>query len=195
VVWESIRFFHCPKKDCDKQYATKQGLNEHIHHIHREKKRICPYCGKAFSFFGAYFSRPVKKHLGQDSEERVHRCTYEGCTTEYRTSSGLKVHLDSCHRVMFQCDLDGCGAMFYQNSGCIQHCYCVHEGVERAGLLRSRINKCNERRQVDLRVKAEGLYCVILSCPNKGMVNGRRVIPACETHRDCARSCASVTLN
>jgi hypothetical protein len=35
-----------------------------------------------------------------------------------------------------------------------------------------------------LRAKAaEGLCCVILSCPNKGVVNGRRVIPACEAHR------------
>jgi general transcription factor IIIA len=96
--------FHCPKKDCDKQYATKQGLNEHIQHIHQEKKRICPYCGKAFSFFGVNFSRHVKKHLGQDSKEQVHRCTYKGCTKEYHTSSGLKVHINSCHlRVMFQC--------------------------------------------------------------------------------------------
>ena len=30
---------------------------------------------------------------------------------------------------------------------------------------------------------AEGLCCVILSRPNKGMVSGRRVIPACEAHR------------
>jgi hypothetical protein len=29
---------------------------------------------------------------------------------------------------------------------------------------------------------AKGLCCVILSCPNKGVVNGRRVIPACEAH-------------
>jgi hypothetical protein len=85
---------------------------------------------------------------------------------------------------MFQCDIDGCGAIFYQNAGWIQHCHRVHEGVERADLLRSRINKCTERRRVDLRVKAaEGLCCVILSCPNKGVGNGRRVIPACEAHR------------
>jgi hypothetical protein len=176
--------FHCPEKDCDKRYVTKQGLDEHIQHIHQDKKRICPYCGKLFSCFGVYFGRHVKTHLGQDSREQKHRCTYEGCTKEYRTSSGLKEHIDSHHlRIMFQCGIDGCGAMFHQNAGWIQHCHRVHKGVERAALLRSRINKSNQQRQVDLKAKAaKGLCCVSLPCPNKSMVNGGRVIPACQKH-------------
>ena len=151
------------------------------------------------SVASVHFSRHVKKHLEQDLEEQIYRCTYEDCKKEYRTSSGLKGHIDSRHlRIMFQCDIDGCGAMFYQNAGWIQHCHRVHEGVERADLLRSRINKCNERRRVDLRAKAaKGLCCVILSCPDKGMFNERQVIPVCEAPRrhGCARSCASVALN
>ena len=173
--------FRCPK-DCDKQYATKQGLNKHIQRIHQERKCICPYCGKAFCFFGVHFSRHIKKTLERDLEEQVYRCTYEGCTKEYRTPLGLKGYIDSRHlRIMFQCDIDGCDAIFYQNASWTQHCQRVHESVEKADFLCSKINKCNERCWVNLRVKAaEGLCCVILSCPNKGVVNGRRIIPARE---------------
>lgn len=96
---------------------------------------------------------------------------------------------------MFQCDIDGCGAMFHQNAGWIQHCHRVHEGVEKAALLRSRINKSNQQLQAALNEKAEnGFCCVIVACPDKATINGGRVISACErdiAKRDCSgRRCA-----
>jgi len=126
--WE---IFHCPKEECDKQYATKQGLQKNIHHIHQNKKRVCSYCGKVFSFFGVYFHLHIQKHMGHKPLKQKHCCTYEDCSMEYCTSSGLKDHINACHLgIVFQCDIHRCGKDFIKMlASWIQHCLsCARRG-------------------------------------------------------------------
>jgi hypothetical protein len=175
--------FPCTEKDCKKEYARKVNLNQHIQNV---QKLICPHCGIGFSLCcRSNFKNHVLRHVRPDSEKQKHRCTYEGCINEYRTLTGLKNHIDSKHReVRLRYDIDGCGATFTTTSGWRQHCHVEHEGVEMAELIRSKASQRTIQHYANMRAKAaKGLCSVSASCPNKGVIYGKVLIPACKIHR------------
>jgi len=150
------------------------------------KETICPHCGTGFSLCcKSNFKNHVLQHVRPDSEKQKHRCTYEGCIKEYHTLTSLKNHIDSKHReVRPRCDIDGCGATFTTTSGWQHHCHVEHEGVEMAELIRSKASQRTIQYYANMSAKAEkGLCSVSASCPNKGVVHGKVLIPACEIHR------------
>jgi hypothetical protein len=173
-------------KDCDKEYTKKAELDQHIRNVHQGKRLICPSCCMGFSLCCRLnFKNHILRHVRLDSEKQKHRCTYKGCIKEYRTLTGLKNHIDSKHHgVRLRCDIDGCGATFTTTGGWRHHYHVEHEGVKMAELIRSKASQRTIQYYANMRAKAaKGLCCVSASCPNKGVVHGKVLIPACEIHR------------
>lgn len=75
---------YCPEKDCNKPFATKQGLDEHIQCIHQGKKTYLPLLSQNLPLLWCLLRQTCQNtHLGQDSGLQNHRCTHEGCTRNF----------------------------------------------------------------------------------------------------------------
>ena len=177
--------FRCTWKGCGKSLTSERSLQKHIRASHKGEKLICLHCRKEYSYNSReVFAIHVMKHLGT-LEERRYKCNREGCTAEYVSSSGLRSHILCYHmQIRFECDIDGCGARFNSATAWNGHCQRKHQGVEIADHIHARQRASNQRVEAARREKAtKGLCCASLPCPQKAMLDGGRIIPACEEHR------------
>ena len=83
------RQFACPQ--CQRSYATKHGLKEHVDTIHKKQYRYrCETCGKGFVGRCVYHDH-IAAHTG------VKRYTCSICDNLFTNKRALKAHVSHLH--------------------------------------------------------------------------------------------------
>lgn len=86
--------FICPYDNCQESFYKHPQLRAHILAVH-EKKLTCPECGKTFQ-------RPyrLRNHIAKHHNPEIespYRCTFPGCSENFKTWSQLQAHTKHDH--------------------------------------------------------------------------------------------------
>ena len=99
--------------ECGKSFTKKSSLVFHKKIIHQGQRLQCnvPGCEKTFS---GYHHREA--HMRKEHGSPMLRCKFEGCTSEFHSSDGLRRHHAREHREhcgeRLQCKVPGCEKTF-----------------------------------------------------------------------------------
>ncbi|XP_022966871.1 transcription factor IIIA-like [Cucurbita maxima] len=100
----------CSELGCMKTFTNKQCLKAHVQSCHQYIE--CEICGEK------KLRKNIKQHLRQKHEsdglQTTIRCTHEGCSNVFSTSSNLRQHVKVVHlgQKPFACCFPGCGMRF-----------------------------------------------------------------------------------
>ena len=110
-----IKTITCIVEGCDKLFASKNVMNEHIGKMHKvkndpktleNKKHMCDQCPKRFSNKMKLLGHKAAIHGGP----KPYKCKENDCNYEAAHDATLRNHVKSKHlNIMFECSFPGCG--------------------------------------------------------------------------------------
>merc|ERR1712173_484003 len=66
--------FQCSFAGCNKRFARRDGLNNHIKRHIGDKKHKCSHCSRSF-----VTGNELKIHMRSHTGEKPYKCSFDGC--------------------------------------------------------------------------------------------------------------------
>lgn len=155
------RNFCCAEAGCGAAFKTPGDLRKHISQVHVGRPHACPEPGCDVAFktavqlamhgvvhsgarphsckqCSAAFTQPsaLRQHIReQHSEQRLHRCTVDGCGAAFKRPWCLSVHMRvHTNPRAFACPVDACESTFNHKSTLDKHLRVIHAVDQPKGL-------------------------------------------------------------
>lgn len=117
---EPIRRFKCTYNDCNMSFDTEKQMR--VHKKHSDEHDYCYKCDEDFESFEDYAMHKITRPAEHGRACRV-------CGDEFKSTSGLKRHIELNHKVDQKLTCIGCNESFYRASLFIEHLEFGHCGV------------------------------------------------------------------
>ena len=133
ILNESVKCIHC-----EKLFATKNRLKQHIKHVHQTvSSHKCTECGKAFKF-----GHLLKKHM-ESVHLKLKKYSCSLCPITFADPSALKRHIDR-HKInandrQFKCN--ECGHTFLLQQHLRNHMGQIHSGKVTCDICNKQLSK------------------------------------------------------
>ena len=126
VLAEAKKDLKYPCPNCNKEYKSNQGLQEHIKVVHEHNRFICNYAGYNKEYKS---NRDLQEHIKVVHENNRFICNYTGCVKSLTTKKGLEEHIKIKHKhgnMIFNCNYENCDKEYKSKFGLQEHIN-VHE--------------------------------------------------------------------